>query len=170
MKAEQELQKDALAVEEAPIVYTELNAVVIEAEQPCRVQSQLQFIAPAPSGIFTNVAKSKITVIIRGVALEVIKFNLTLNPAHRIKPGSDVTNCTRDGVTFVPAQSVNVRSVAEPQYIRDANNKVTNVLLFFQRANRSQPATLGVRVKFEENVGDTAQFNPKRKTGQITFP
>jgi|SRR5215213_7195592 len=168
MKAEQELQKDALAIEAAPTVYTELNAVAIEAEQPCRVQSALQFLAP--DGIFTNVAKSKISVIIGGVAVEVIRFNLTLNPVHRIKPGSDVPNCNRDGVTFVPAQSINVRSIAEPQYIRDSNNKVTNVLLFLMRSNKSQPATLGVRVKFEENVGNTAQFNPKRKTGTITFP
>jgi hypothetical protein len=169
MKAEKELQKEAIAVaEEAPTVYTEINAVAIEAEQPCRVQSALAFLAP--NGIFTNVMKSKITVIIRGIPLEVIRFNLTVNPAHRIQPNNPPPSCSKDGVTFLPAQSVNVRSVAEPQYIRNSEGRITNVLLFFMRSNKNQPATLGVRVKFEENVKLPTQFNPKRKPGQISFP
>ncbi|HEX8734924.1 MAG TPA: hypothetical protein VF721_06370 [Pyrinomonadaceae bacterium] len=168
MKAEQELQKDALAIEEAPTVYTELNAVAVEAEQPCRVQSALQFLAP--NGIFTFVEKTKISLIIRGVQTEVIRFNITVNPAHRIDPNNPPPNCTKDGVTFLPAQSVNVRAVAEPRYISNSSGKITNVLVFFTRTNKALPATLGLRVKFEENVSQRTQYNPKRKPGTIPFP
>lgn len=168
MKAEQELEKDALAAEETPTVYADINTLPTEAEQPCRTQSALQFIAP--NGIFTSLTKTRLAVIIRGVTVEVIRFRLTLNPAHRIKPNMPPQNCSSDGVTFLAAQSVNVRSVAEPQFIRNSSNVITGVNLFFQRINKNQPATLGVRVKFEENVSSPTQFNPKRKAEKISFP
>jgi len=167
MKPEKELQKDALVAEEVPTVYTELNAIAIEAEQPCRTQSALTFLAP--SGIFTDVQKSSVSIIVRGVKIEVIKFNLKVNTSvATISPNMPPPNCNKDGVTFVPAQSVNVSAVADPQYIKN-NQKVTNVILFFTRANKTKPATLGIRVKFEENVAP-GQFNPKRKTGTVSFP
>jgi hypothetical protein len=168
MKPEKELQQDALVAEEVPTVYTDLNAVAIEAEQPCRTQSALPFLAP--NGIFTAVDKSSVSVIIRGIKVEVIKFNLKVNTGANIiiSPGNPPPNCSKDGVTFLPAQSVNVSSVAEPQYVK-ANQKVTNVILFFTRVNKAQPATLGIRVKFEENPLP-GQFNPKRKAGTVSFP
>jgi hypothetical protein len=169
MKPEKELIQDGLTAQEAPTAYTNINTITIEAEAPCRAQSALQFLDPY-AGIFLGVKKEKITVNIRGIITEVIVFNLALNPTHRIKPGADVPNCTRDGATFLPAQSVNVSAVAEPQYLRNSENKVTNVVLYFTRANRTQPATLGIRVKFEENVSLPAQFNPKRKSGTVSFP
>lgn len=167
MKAEQELEKDALAAEQVPTVYTDLNAIAIEAEKPCRTQSALAFLGP--NGIFTGVTKSSVSVIILGQRVEIIRFNLALNPVHTLNPNVAPPNCNTDGVTFVPAQSTNVLAVAEPQYIRN-NKKVTNVVLFFRRTNKAKPTTLGIRVKFEENAYQTGQFNPKRKTGQISFP
>jgi uncharacterized DUF497 family protein len=162
MKAEQELEKDALAIEEAPTVYTDLSAVVIEAEKPCRTQSQLPFLGA--NGVFTGVEKSSISVIVRGIRIEVIRFNLTVNTALvKFRPSKPTPNCNNEGVTFLPAQSVNVAAVAEPQYIL-RNQIVTNVILFFTRVNKAKPATLGIRAKFEENG------MPKRKAGQISFP
>lgn len=168
MKAEKELQKDALVAEEVPTVYTDLNTIAIEAEQPCRMMSQLPFLAP--NGIFTGVDKSSVSIIVRGVKLEVIKFNLAVNTGANIiiNPDNKPPNCNKDGVTFVPAQSVNVSSVAEPQYIKK-NKVVTNVILFFTRVNKTKQATLGIRVKFEENP-KPGEFNPKRKTGTVSFP
>ena len=168
MKAEQEIVKDGIANQDVPTTFVNINTVPVEAEVPCRTASALAFIGP--NGIFTGVDKSSMTLNIRGVITEIIKFNLALNPAHRIKPGATVPNCNNDGVLYLAAQSINVAGVAEPQYIRDSYNTVTNVLVFFTRTNRAQQATLGLRVKFEENVGTTAQFNPKRKSGTITFP
>jgi hypothetical protein len=110
-----------------------------------------------------------------GTPIELITVDLKLNPVHRIKPGATVPNCNMDGVMYLPAKSVNVKSVAEPLYIRSgadpANpNAVTNVKIFFTRADRTKPATIGIRVKFEEGVGQTANFNPKRANGTVTFP
>ena len=114
MKAEQELEKEALAVEEVPTTYTDLNAVVIEAEKPCRTQSQLPFLAP--NGVFTRVGKSSVSVIIRGQRIEVIRFDLKVNNALvNLDPYTPTPNCNNDGVTFVPAQSINVSAVAPPQ-------------------------------------------------------
>ncbi|MBS1797243.1 MAG: hypothetical protein JSS81_25680 [Acidobacteria bacterium] len=166
MKAEK--IKESIAAQTVPTTYYDIGAAPSEADVPCRTQSALAFIGAG--GIFTGVTKNKTSVIIRGVNVEVISFNLALNPSNRIKPGANVPDCTMDGVLFLPAQSVNVKSVADPQYIRDANNRVTNVLLYFMRTNKAQAATLGVRVKFEENVGTTANFNPKKKQGTIAFP
>ena len=168
MKAEQEIVKDGITNQDVPTTFININTVPVEAEVACRTASALGFVDP--NGIFTSVAKSSISVTIRGIVTEVIKFNLALNPAHRIKPGATVPNCNNDGVLYLAAQSINVSSVADPQYIRNSNNVVTNVLVFFTRTNKAQQATLGLRVKFEENVGTTAQFNPKRKSGTITFP
>ena len=156
-----------------PTTFIDINLVPVEQEQPCRTASALQFIAA--NGIFTGVTKQARSVTILGKIVEVIEVNLTLNAAHRIKPGATVPGCNMDGVQYLPAKSVNVAQVAEPQYIRDGRdpqnpNAVTNVLLFFIRSNRTQPATLGVRVKFEEGVGQTANFNPKRASGTVSFP
>lgn len=168
MKAERELINQNIGSQDVPTTFTDINAVPVEAEVPCRTASNLAFIDP--NGIFTNFTKSSISVVIRGVLTEVIKIDLMLNPLHRIKPGATVPNCNNDGVLYLPAQSVNVSAVGEPQYIRNNNNVVTNVLVFFTRVNKTKPATLGLRVKFEENVGTTAQFNPKRKSGTVMFP
>lgn len=168
-----EAAKEALDNQPVPTTFVNITTIASEAEIPCRTPSALPFIAP--NGIFTGVTKDKISVTIRGVVTEVIIFDLKLNPAHRIKPGAAVPNCNMDGVMFLPAKSANVSTVAEPQYIRagtdPANpNAVTNVKLFFTRTNKAKPATLGVRVKFEEGVGQTPQFNPKRASGTISFP
>lgn len=168
MKAERELINQDINNQNVPTVFTDINAVPTEAEVPCRTASNLAFIDP--NGIFTSVTKNSISVVIRGVLTEVIIFNLMLNPTHRIKPGATVPNCNNDGVLYLPAQSVNVSAVGEPQYVRNSSNVVTNVQVFFTRTAKTKPATLGLRVKFEENVGTTAQFNPKRKSGTVVFP
>jgi hypothetical protein len=164
--------KEAIAAA-VPTNFVDITTVASEAEVPCRSASALPFIAA--NGIFTNVKKETITVTILGRPVEVVLIELKLNPAHRIKPGAAVPGCNMDGVLFLPAKSVNVSQVAEPQYIRagtdPANpNAVTSVQLAFTRSNRTKPATLGIRVKFEEGVGQTPQFNPKRSNGTVTFP
>ena len=156
-----------------PTTFTDINLIPVEQEQPCRTASALPFIAP--NGIFTGVTKRLISIPVRGVTIEAVEVNLALNSAHRIKPGASVPGCNMDGVQYLPAKSVNVSTVAEPQYLRSGAdpqnpNAVTNVLLFFTRSNRTQPATLGIRVKFEEGVGQTANFNPKRASGTVSFP
>jgi hypothetical protein len=154
---------------------TDINLIPVELEVPCRTASALQFIGAG--GIFLSVNKSSQVIPNPrgGGSIELITFDLALNPAHRIKPGAQVPNCNMDGVTYLPAKSVNVSAVAEPIFLRagtdPANpNAVTGVKLLFTRKNRTQPATLGVRVKFEEGVGQTANFNPKRANGTISFP
>lgn len=168
-----EAAKEALINQPVPTTFVDINTVASEAEIPCRTASALPFIAA--NGIFAAVTKDKISVTIRGIVTEVIIFDLKLNTSNRIKPGAAVPNCNMDGVQFLPAKSVNVSTVAEPQYIRagtdPANpNAVTNVKLFFTRTNKAKPATLGVRVKFQDGVGQTANFNPKRASGTISFP
>lgn len=156
-----------------PAGFVDISTIPAETEALCRGASALAFIAP--NGIFTGAQKSSRTVTILGRTIEIVTIDLALNPAHRIKPGADVPGCTRDGVVYLPAKSVNVSGVAEPQYIRSgadpANpNAVTSVKLAFVRTNRTRPSTLGVRVKFEEGVGQTANFNPKRANGTVSFP
>jgi hypothetical protein len=168
MKPVQDLTKDTFINQTIPTTYIDINAVAVEAEVPCRTASSLEFIGP--NGVFTKVDKSATTISILGQITEVIKIDLTLNQSNRIKPGSDVPNCNRDGVLYLAAKSINVRSVADPIYVRDAGNVVTNVVVYFIPANRLQSATIGLRVKFEEGVGTTAQFNPKKKSGTVTYP
>lgn len=168
-----EAAKEALVNQPVPTNFVDISTIAVEAEAPCRTASALPFIGP--NGIFTGVTKDKISVTIRGVVTEVIIFDLALNPAHRIKPGAAVPGCNMDGVQYLPAKSVNVSTVADPIYLRagtdPANpNAVTGVKLFFTRTNKTKPATLGVRVKFEEGVGQSANFNPKRANGTISFP
>jgi hypothetical protein len=153
----------------------DITTVASEAEVPCRTASALSFVGSG--GIFLGFTKSAVNIPNPrgGTPIELITVDLKLNPAHRIKPGATVPNCNMDGVMYLPAKSVNVAQVAEPQYLRSgadpANpNAVTNVKLFFTRANRTQPATIGIRVKFEEGVGQTANFNPKRANGTVSFP
>jgi hypothetical protein len=153
----------------------DITTVPSEAEVPCRTASALPFVGNG--GIFLSFTKSAITLPNPrgGAPIELITVDLKLNTAHRIKPGATVPNCNMDGVMYLPAKSVNVKSVAEPQYIRSgadqANpNAVTNVKIFFTRIDRTKPATIGIRVKFEEGVGQTANFNPKRANGTVTFP
>ena len=156
-----------------PTGFVDISTIPAELEVPCRGASALAFIAP--NGIFTRDSKSSRIVTVLGRQIEIVTVELFLNPAHRIKPGSDVPGCNRDGVLYLPAKSANVSGVAEPQYIRSGAdplnpNAVTSVKLAFVRPNRTKPATLGVRVKFEEGVGQTANFNPKRANGTVSFP
>jgi hypothetical protein len=162
--------KEAIGAQAVPTNYTDINAIPVEQEIPCRPMTALNLIGP--NGIFTSVTKDRFSTTIRGSIVEVISFNLKLNPAHGLNPGGIVPGCNSDGVSVVAAQSSNVLGVAEPQFTRDGGtpNKVTNVRLFFTRVNKTQPATLAVRVKFEENGGTGLQFIPRRKTEGISFP
>ena len=117
----------------------DITTVPSELEVPCRGASALPFVGNG--GIFLSFTKS-VQVIPNprgGTSIELITVDLKLNPAHRIKPGATVPNCNMDGVMYLPAKSVNVKSVAEPQYIRSgadpANpNAVTNVkILLYAR-------------------------------------
>lgn len=165
--------KEAVVNPALPAGFVDISTIPAELEAPCRGASALAFIAP--NGIFTSVSKSSRVITVLGRQTEIVTIELALNPAHRIKPGADVPGCTKDGVVYLPARSANVSGVAEPQYIRSGAdplnpNAVTSVKLAFVRPNRTTPATLGVRVKFEEGVGQTANFNPKRANGTVSFP
>jgi hypothetical protein len=158
-----------------PPGFVDIATIPVEAEAPCRLGSNLPFLAS--NGIFTKVTKSIRTVQVRGQNLDIITLKLTLNPVHRIKPGAAVPGCNMDGVSYLFAKSVNVSGVFEVQYDRSGAdplnpNAVTGVTLAFTRLSRPTPqsSTLGVRVKFEEGVGQTANFNPKRASGTIAFP
>jgi hypothetical protein len=156
-----------------PTNFVDIQSVPVEQEVPCRVSSNLPFVGP--NGIFTKIDTKAIRIPIRGVVNESIQATLTLNttnPPNRIFPGKQITGCNMDGVMYLAGQSANVATVADPIYLRSNGDSgiVTAVILFFTRANKSQPASLGVRVKFEEGVGDSGAFNPKRKMGTVTFP
>jgi hypothetical protein len=155
--------------------FTDINLVASEAEIPCRGASALQLTGPG--GIFLSVTKSSQSIPNPrgGAPLEAIFFDLRLNPVNRITPGAAVPNCNMDGVLYLPAKSVNVSAVADPIYSRDGSdplnpNAVTDVRLIFTRTAKNKAATLGIRVKFEEGVGQTASFNPKRANGTNSFP
>ena len=162
--------KEAIGVQAVPTNYTDINAVPVEQEIPCRGASSLQFISP--NGLFTSVTKKVVTATVFGTVVEVVNYDLKLNPKHAINPGGIVPGCNSDGVTLLAAQSINVKGVAEPVFVRDGGtpNKVTNIKLFYTRANRTKPATLGIRVKYEENGGTGLQFDPRRISGTISFP
>lgn len=167
--------KEAIANDPIPANFVDISTIVTEGEVPCRTASALPFIGP--TGIFTGVKKEKRTIPNPrgGTPLEAIIITLALNQSHRIKPGANVPNCNMDGVQYLPAKSINVSAVSEVQYQRNETNPgfpnaVTDVQLIFTRSNKAQPATLGVRVKFEEGVGQTPQFNPKRANGTVSFP
>jgi hypothetical protein len=158
-----------------PPGFVDISTIPVEAEAPCRSASNLALLAP--NGVFTKVTKSSRTVSVRGQNLDIITLKLALNPAHRIKPGAAVPGCNMDGVSYLAAKSVNVSGVFEVQYDRSGAdpmnpNAVTGVTLAFTRLSRPNPSssTLGVRVKFEEGVGQTPNFNPKRTSGTISFP
>lgn len=162
--------KEAIGVQNVPTTYTDINLIPVEQEIPCRGASSLQFLGP--NGLFTDVTKDRFAVTIRGLLTEVLSFDLKLNPKHAINPGGIVPGCNSDGVMAVATQSVNVAGVAAPIFIKDGGtpNKVTNVKLFFTRVNKNKPATLGIRVKYEENGGTGLKFDPRRLTGTVTFP
>jgi hypothetical protein len=165
--------KEAVIVNPTPTNFVDIKSVPVELELPCRKSSNLGFIAP--NGIFTSVAKSSIKVTIRGVLTEVVRVTLnlnTVNPANRIFPGKLITDCNMDGVQYLAGQSTNVSTVADPIYnrVNGTSGIVNSVDVFFTRTNKTQPATIGLRVKFEEGVGDSGTFNPKRKMGSVTFP
>ncbi len=165
--------KEAIIANPTPTNFVDIKTVPVEQEIPCRASSNLQFIAP--NGIFTSVDKRAIKIPIRGVVTETILVTLNLNtvdPANRIFPGKQITNCNMDGVLYLAGQSANVSSVGDPIYnrINGTTGIVNSVVVSFTRTNKNQPATLGLRVKFEEGVGDSGNFNPKRKMGTVTFP
>ncbi len=159
--------KEAIGAQAVPTNYTDINAIPVEQEISCRPMTALNFIGP--NGIFLSATKSIFQTTIRGSLVEVISFDLKFNPKHGLNPGGIVPDCNSDDVMVVAAQSINVAGVANPIFTR-VNNKVTNVKLFFTRINKTKPATLGVRVKFEENGGTGLQFIPRRKTEGISFP
>jgi hypothetical protein len=162
--------KEAIGAQAVPTNYTDINAIPVEQEVTCRPMTALNFLGQ--NGIFLSVTKNIFQTTIRGSLVEVISFDLKLNPKHGLNPGGIVPGCNSDGVMVVAAQSSNVAGVAEPIFTRDGGtpNKVTDVRLFFTRINKTKPATLGVRVKFEENGGTGLQFIPRRKTEGISFP
>lgn len=154
----------------APAGFIEISNVAVEAESPCRPGSNLQFFLPN-FGIFTTIGKKTEFFPILNGRIEVITFELFLNPAHRIKPGQTIPNCTSDAVQVLASKSVNIEYVVpEPVYVRDASNRVTSIKQSFIRRDPNKPATLGIRVKFEENVSAPSQFNPKRKSDTVSFP
>lgn len=149
----------------------DIGTVASEAEIPCRTATALQFIGAG--GVFLSVAKSSMTIPNPrgGTPIELITIDLKFNPANKLKPGATIPGCNMDGVMYLPAKSVNVAQVAEPVYIRSGAdpqnpNAVTDVKLFFTRSNRTKPATLGIRVKFQEGPQNT----PRRISGTIVFP
>ena len=160
--------KEAITTNPTPADFVDIKTVPVEQEAACRAATNLQFLAS--DGIFTEVTKDKITARVLGTLTEVIKFNLKVNPANRIDPDLKPPGCNKDGVLYLAANSVNVLSVADPIYTRNGAGKVTNVTVFFTRTNKTQPATLGLRVKFEEGVVLNTDFNPKRKSGTVSFP
>src|ERR1700755_500322 len=159
--------KEAIGAQTAPTNFTDINTIPVEQEITCRPMSALDFIGP--DGVFTGVNKSKVSETVRGALIEIITFDLKLNPKHGLNPGGIVPGCNSDGVMAVAAGSVNVLGVADPIFTK-VNNRVTNVKLLFTRTNKTQPATLAIRVKFEENGGTGLQFIPRRKTGTVSFP
>jgi hypothetical protein len=162
--------KEAIGAQTVPTNYTDINAIPVEQDIACRGASSLQFIGPA--GLFTGVTKTKASATIRGVLVEVIGLDLTLNLKHAINPGGIVPGCNSDGVMALAALSSNVQGVADPIFIKNGGtpNRVTNVKLFFTRVNKNQPATLGIRAKYEENGGTGLKFDPRRISGTVTFP
>ena len=154
----------------APAGFVEISNIATEAESPCRPGSTAQFFAPN-TGIFIAIAKTVESIQFAFGRLEVITFELFLNSAHRIKPGQTIPNCTNDAVHVLASKSVNIEYVVpQPEYVRDASNRVTSIKQSFIRRDPKKTATLGIRVKFEENVFQTANFNPKRASGTVSFP
>jgi hypothetical protein len=154
----------------APAGFIDINTVAAEAESPCRPGSNMQFFLPN-FGIFTTIGKNTEFLPILNQRIEVITIELFLNSAHRIKPGQTIPNCTNDAVQVLAAKCVNIEYVVpEPVYVRDSSNRVTSIKQSFIRRNPNKSATLGIRVKFEENVFQTANFNPKRASGTVSFP
>ena len=166
--------KEAITTTPAPTNLVDISTVPVEQEVPCRASSNLAFVGPG--GIFTKVDKKSTTITVRGIVTELITATLTLDTVapfnNRIFPGKQITGCNMDGVMYLAGQSTNVAFVGDPIYLRSNGTSgiVTGVEVFFTRANRALPATLGLRVKFEEAVGDSGTFNPKRKMGTVTFP
>jgi hypothetical protein len=166
--------KEAITANPAPVNLIDIQTVPVEQEVPCRASSALPFAGPG--GIFTRIDKKSTTITVRGVVMELITATLTLNTAppvnNRLFPGKQITGCNMDGVMYLAGQSSNVAFVADPIYLRSNGTSgiVTAVEVFFTRTNRTQPASLGLRGKFEEGVGDGGTFNPKRKMGTVTFP
>ena len=149
----------------------DINTVASEAEIPCRTATALQFIGAG--GVFLSVSKTTMNIPNPrgGAPIELTTIDLKFNTANKLKPGAAIPGCNMDGVMYLPAKSVNVAQVAEPVYIRAGSdplnpNAVTGVKLFATRADRTKPATLGIRVKFEEGPQNT----PRRISGTIIFP
>jgi hypothetical protein len=159
--------KEAIGAGTTPTKLIDITTVPVETEVACRAASSLALIGP--NGVFTDLKQEQRFVPFLGMQVELLVYILTLNPAHRLDIGVPINGCNQDGVVFVAAKSNNVLAVADPVYTRNAQNKVTQVTLFFTRRNVDIPVALGFRVKFEENVGNTTRNNPKRKADAISF-
>lgn len=153
--------KEAIGVQDMPADFTDINAIPVEQEVSCRPTSNLPF--DGRNGIFTQVSTRL------NARVNVITVLLKLNPKHAINPNGIVPGCNPDGVMAVAAKSINARGVGPVDYIR-SGNRVTDVVVRFSRINTFQPATIGIRVKYEENGGTGLQFNPKVKIGTVSFP
>jgi hypothetical protein len=147
--------KEAISVQDNPANFTNINLIPVEPEIACRPTSNLAFVNS--TGIFT-------AVFVRANSIaNVVTVTLKLNPKHAINPDGIVPGCNSDGVSVVAAKSQNVMGAATPtEYIRNGG-KVTDVIIRFSRVNTLQPATVGIRVKYQENGGTGLQFNPKVK-------
>ncbi len=153
--------KEAIGVQDTPANLIDINAIPVEQEIPCRPTSNLAFVNS--NGIFTQVSTR-----LNPVA-NLITVSLKLNPKHAINPDGIVPGCNSDGVMAVAAKSQNAKAATPPEYIR-SGGRVTDVIIRFSRVNTFQPATIGIRVKYEENGGTGLQFNPKVKIGTVSFP
>lgn len=157
--------KEAISVAN-PTKLVDITTIPIEAEVPCRAASKLELVGP--SGIFTELKMEQRFVIFLGIEVELLVYILTLNPVHQIRIGVPIKGCNQDGVVFVAATGKNILAVADPVYTPSPST-VAQVTLFFTRKDLKKAATLGFRVKFEENVGNTTQINPKRKAAALSF-
>lgn len=156
--------KEAISVGN-PTKLVDITTVPVEAEVPCRAASKLELVAP--NGIFTDLKMEQRYAPFLGLEIELLVYILKLNPAHQIRIDVPIQGCNKDGVVFVAATGKNILAVAAPVYTNSGNN--TEVTLFFTRRDLKKAATLGFRVKFEENVGNTTNNNPKRKAAALSF-
>lgn len=154
--------KEAIGVQDNPTNFTDINLIPVEPEIACRPTSNLAFVNS--NGIFTS------ALVRANPVVNVISVLLKLNPKHAINPDGIVPGCNPDGVTVVAAKSKNVKGAATPtEYIRNGG-KVTDVIVRFSRINTFTPATVGIRVKYQENGGTGLQFKPKVKIGTASIP
>lgn len=161
--------KEAIAAGNIPAGFVDITTIPVEAEVACRAASKLELVGP--NGIFTDLKMEQRFVPFLGMEVELLVYILTLNTPHRIDVGVPIKGCNQDGVVFVAATSKNILAVAPPQFsINGIKDKKTVLTLSFTRKDLKQAATLGFRVKFEENVGtDRTKTNPKRKAAALSF-